>query len=378
MIQIDAPGTVSSFLQRMGRTGRRPNTTRNCLFLATNDEGLLRAAALIELWRQGYVEPVQAPPSPYHILAEQLMALILQESGIGRSQWFSWVESVSGFAQLPAERVAELVEHMVGKGLLWSDNGVLAFAPEGENTFGRRNFMDILSVFTSPPLFKVMSGQKELGNVHESTFYKREEGPAILVLAGQSWKTKHLDWKRRVAYVEPTDEKGRSRWLGEGQMLRHAICQSIRRILASDEDDPAWSRRTVEQFTEIRGKHPWVSPDATSLVQMPNGEIRWWTVAGGIANTLLADSLRSGSAVKSDNLSLSFPVASSLETVSESIDAIELNTVRPIPNNAAMENLKFSECLSPEIGAVVFTSRFDDRAGVTQATHERRRIVVET
>ncbi|QGJ70868.1 ATP-dependent RNA helicase RhlE [Planctomycetales bacterium 10988] len=377
VIQIDAPGTVSSFLQRMGRTGRRSGTSRNCLFLATNDEGLLRAAALIELWQRGYVEPVQAPPCPYHILAQQLMALILQERGIGQSQWLPWLENVSGFSEMSKEKITELVEFMVAKGILWSDNGILAFAPEGENTFGRRNFMDILSVFTSPPLFKVMSGQKELGNVHESTFYKREEGPAILVLAGRSWKTKHLDWKRRIAHVEPTDEKGRSRWLGEGQMLSHAVCQSIRRILATDDDDPAWSRRAVQQFNEIRDDHPWVSPDATSLVHQPNGEIRWWTFAGGVANALLADHLKSHCDVKADNLCLSFPTASSLENVSEYIEGVQPEAVQPIPNIDAMENLKFSECLSPEIAAEVFTSRFDDRRAVAQAIEERRRVVVQ-
>ena len=73
---------------------------------------------------------------------------------------FPWVTNVSGFLEIPKERITELVEFMVAKGILWSDNGILAFAPEGENTFGRRNFMDIFSVFTSPPLFKVMSGQK--------------------------------------------------------------------------------------------------------------------------------------------------------------------------------------------------------------------------
>ncbi len=38
VIQIDAPATVTSFLQRMGRTGRRPETFPNCTFLATKDE----------------------------------------------------------------------------------------------------------------------------------------------------------------------------------------------------------------------------------------------------------------------------------------------------------------------------------------------------
>ena len=100
VIQIDAPATVSSFLQRMGRTGRRADNPSNCLFLATSDEALLRAAALVRLWKQGFVEPVDAPPKPYHILAQQLMALSLQERGIGRSEWFEWLESVPAFRQM--------------------------------------------------------------------------------------------------------------------------------------------------------------------------------------------------------------------------------------------------------------------------------------
>jgi ATP-dependent Lhr-like helicase len=191
----------------------------------------------------------------------------------------------------------------------------------------------------------------------------------------EGWKTKHLDWKRRIAYVEPTDEKGRSRWLGEGQMLSHAVCQSIRRILACDEDDPTWSRRAAQQFTELRDEHPWVSADATSLVHQPNGEIRWWTFAGGIANTLLADTLKPNCDVKGDNLSLSFPTASSLETVAELINGIHPADVRPIPNIEAMENLKFSECLSPKIASEVFTSRFWDKRAIDCVLKEPMRSI---
>ena len=97
VIQIDAPGAVSSFLQRMGRTGRRPGLARNCLFLATDDDGLLRAAGLVELWRSGYVEPAAPPPEPLHILAQQLLALALQERGIGRAEWLDWVGAVPAF-----------------------------------------------------------------------------------------------------------------------------------------------------------------------------------------------------------------------------------------------------------------------------------------
>ena len=43
VIQIDAPIQVASFLQRLGRTGRRAGTVRNFLFLATEDDSLVRA-----------------------------------------------------------------------------------------------------------------------------------------------------------------------------------------------------------------------------------------------------------------------------------------------------------------------------------------------
>jgi hypothetical protein len=48
-----------------------------------------------------------------------------------------------------------------------------------------------------------------------------------------------------------------------------------------------------------------------------------------------------------------------------------------IPNVEAMENLKFSECLSSELAIEVFMSRFNDPKAVSQAVEERRRVVVQ-
>src|SRR5262249_32729364 len=150
----------SSFLQRMGRTGRRGGTRSNCLFLATSDDGLLRAGALLDLWRSGYVEPIHAPPCPFHILAQQLLALVLQERGIGQGAWFEWFSNVTAFANMAPSTIGEIVQHLLVTGMLWSDNGILSIGNEGEAEYGRKNFLELLSVFTSPPLFRVLSGQK--------------------------------------------------------------------------------------------------------------------------------------------------------------------------------------------------------------------------
>lgn len=360
VIHIDAPSTVSSFMQRMGRTGRRDGTRSNCLFLATSDDGLLRAAALIDLWRSGYVEPVKAPPKPFHILAQQLMALVLQEHGIGQRTWFEWVADVPGFSAMEPTSVEEVVQHLLLTKMLWSDDGILSFAPEGEAEYGRKHFLELMSVFTSPPLFRVLSGQRELGQVHESTFYKRQEGPVILVLAGRSWKTNNLDWKRRIAHVEPTDERGRSRWLGEGQFLSFRVCQAIRRILTTDTTGEFWSQRAVTEMQEVRNDYPWAKADSTALVQHPSGDVEWWTFAGGLANTLLADHLVPDQGAKADNLAIRFPHSLKLGDIESVIRSRLAEEIKPVPDEDSLENLKFSECLPRQVADEVFCARFDD------------------
>ncbi len=376
VIQIDAPPTVSSFLQRMGRTGRRPGTRANCLFLTTTDEGLLRAAATIALWREGFVEPVVPPPKPYHILAQQLMALVLQERGIGQQGWFEWVSSVSAFADMNRAKIADLVQYLLASRILWSDNGILSFAPEGEAHFGKKNFLELLSVFSSPPLFKVLSGQKELGYVHESTFYKREDGPVILVLAGRSWKTNHLDWKRRIAHVEPTDERGRSRWLGEGQFLSYRVCQSIKRLLATDTDEAYWSQRATAAMRDVRKEYSWVALGSTSVLRHASGEILWWTFAGGVANTLIAGHLKAVADTTADNLAIRFRGVKTLDRVEELVGQVEPEGIEPSPDANAIDGLKFSEAVSAALAAEVFCARFADPQAVKGVLTEPKRFVV--
>lgn len=92
VIQIDSPSTVSSFLQRMGRSGRRAGSRRNCLFLTTTDEAFLLACAITTLWREKYVEHIKPPPLPWHIVAQQMLALVLEYPGHSARRLWPWRE----------------------------------------------------------------------------------------------------------------------------------------------------------------------------------------------------------------------------------------------------------------------------------------------
>jgi len=92
-----------------------------------------------------------------------------------------------------------MLEHEI----LWEEAGILWLGREGESTYGRRNFLELFSVFTSPPLFSVLHGRQELGYVDELTFLQKQDGPRFccwVVEPGKSttwtgtaaWRTSRL------------------------------------------------------------------------------------------------------------------------------------------------------------------------------------------
>ena len=210
VIQVNAPPTVAAFLQRLGRSGRRPGTRRNCLFLALREEHLLLTAGLLLAWSRGFVEPVIAPPEPRHITAQQLLALCLQEGRVGMRTWQEWLP-------LPELTVdaQPIASYLVEQGYLDTDNGMLFIGPEAERRFGHRHFMNLMAVFTAPPEFTVLHGRDEIGRTDPSLLADRVEGPRLLLLGGRNWRVTWTDWKRRRCFVEPAESGGRARWLSE-------------------------------------------------------------------------------------------------------------------------------------------------------------------
>jgi ATP-dependent Lhr-like helicase len=148
VLQIDCPATVASFLQRMGRTGRRTGAVPNCTFLATKETAVLQAAALLRLHRTGFVESVHPSRRAAHMLAHQLMALSVQEQGVPVSDWWGWLEGATPFFALTAAERHAVVDHMLTEEILVATDGRLALGPRGERLYGRRHFAELYAVFS--------------------------------------------------------------------------------------------------------------------------------------------------------------------------------------------------------------------------------------
>nr|MDT0250550.1 DEAD/DEAH box helicase [Endozoicomonas sp.] len=352
VIQIDSPFTVSSFLQRIGRTGRRAGASRNCLFLVTKEDAFLRALALLQLWQTGFVEPVTPPPAPIHIFAQQVMALSLQESGIIAADWKDWIGKMPGFSALQEKQLDEAVTYMINNGTLHSDSGLLGIGRAGEKSFGQKNFMELFSVFTSPPMVKVFYGKQELGEVHQITFTIKDEGPAVLTLGGRSWQTKYIDWPRKRAFVEPTENRGRSQWLSAGQPMHFQMCQTIAKVLSETSIPDGLSSRAASLLEGLRDEFGWVDYGTTTILYDDDGNAVWWTFAGKLFNASMAESLASeAEKISTDNLGISFTRVYDIKILLKKIRKVLAGSSDDVTvplEEDFIQELKFSECLTQE------------------------------
>ncbi len=289
VLQIDCPSTVASFLQRVGRTGRRPGSVPNCTFLTTKEDATLQAAALLRLHARGQVEAVRPSRRAFHILAHQLLALCIQQGGVRRGEWFPWVEGATPFADILPEERTRLVDHMLASEILSDQDGALWLGLEGERRYGRRNFAELYAVFSSPRHVTVQWGTREVGTVHadflESLDTDMRRG--AFSLGGRAWEVVRIDWSKGICEVTPVESAPSARWSGTPTFLGYSLVQAMREVLVSDDIDPWWSRRATEVLTRLRDGKRFLRDEPSPITDEGDG-LTWWTYAGGRANLLLA------------------------------------------------------------------------------------------
>ncbi|MGN9811552.1 DEAD/DEAH box helicase [Micromonospora sp. BQ11] len=361
VIQINAPRTVAAFLQRLGRTGRRPGSSRNCLFLALDGDGLLHAAGLLHLWAQGWVEAVTPPPEPRHIVAQQMLALALQRHRVGDRLWS---QEWNGLA--PFDQSAEvIVRHLVGNGYLDVDSGMLFIGPETERRFGRRHFMDMLAVFTAPPEFTVLSGRTEIGRTDPALLTARVQGPRLLLLAGRNWRVTYIDWKRRRCFVEPAESGGKAMWMSGGspQGLSYRMVRAMRDVLLGDDPPVALTGRARTRLASVReDAEASVHPGGTLVTRDSDGEMRWWTWAGFRANATLIATLSevADPTQRYDDAWIRLRPDAGREMMRLATSDARERICLPDVNEKALDGLKFSAALPERLAMATLAARLAD------------------
>jgi ATP-dependent helicase Lhr and Lhr-like helicase len=289
VFQANAPSTVSSFLQRLGRTGRRANQRANTTFFCENIETLLQAIAIIELAKKGWVEPVTTQTRAWAVLVHQLLALTLQFGAISPERCWEQLSVVPDFSGISHTEFEVLIKHMIKEDFLFQASGLLSMGDKAEKVFGRKNFMEIYAVFSSPQLYKVQTPTGyTIGSLKQLFVDKLVADISSFLLSGKAWIVKHINHQERTVLVTPAPRGKKPSWGGFApQILSFKLCQQIAEILKSSENIPYIDNKTTPALDEYRFELQSLINSSETNIQIETARAQWWTFAGGQINHTL-------------------------------------------------------------------------------------------
>ena len=211
--QIDAPFTVSGFLQRMGRTGRR-DTPPEMWFVMREDQPearaltpetipwkLLQGIALVQLYREErWVEPPRLDRLPYSLLCHQTLAILASEGELTPAQLATRVLTLTVFRRVSTDDFRELLRFLLSHDYVeTTEAGGLIVGLAGERVTNNYKFY---AVFQENIEYTVRCDSQEIG-----TLVAPPPPGEKVAIAGHVWIVEEVDHKRHLLYV--TQVKGR-------------------------------------------------------------------------------------------------------------------------------------------------------------------------
>lgn len=288
VLQHEAPGTVSSFMQRMGRTGRRKGAVANTTFLCQSEEAIWVSLALVRLARQGWVEDVGVLRRCWPIMVHQLLAMALADNGVAPDVAWTHFRRVPDVRDITRAEFERLVAWLVRQTALQLIAGRLVIGHKAEQRFGKRNFLDLYAVFESPASYGVETLRGgPLGSLEQSFVDRLVEGSSVFRLGGRGWMVKAVDHRKRVVKVSPAGGGKAPTWSGFGaRLLGQRLCAEVEALLRDNNAPNAAHATALDVLVESRERFAPVF-ERDNLEWSDKG-LTWWTFAGGRINTTLA------------------------------------------------------------------------------------------
>lgn len=246
VLQNDAPNSVSSFLQRLGRSGRRGQPPEMMMVFREEDPlpntplpqlfpwGLLRAIAIIQLYlEERFIEPPRAKKMPVSLLFHQTLSILAAAGELTAKALAERVLTLPPFRQISKEDYRTLLISMLNHDFLeMTEEKGLIVGLAGERLL--RSFQ-FYAVFKDSEDFTVRAGDPEKGSAEEiGTITTPPPVGDRFALAGRVWEVEELDIPRKLIYVHPVAGKMEVSWPGDSGAIHTKILERMRRVLTED------------------------------------------------------------------------------------------------------------------------------------------------
>ncbi len=258
IIQIGSPYTCSSFVQRLGRSGRRTGKSQmmfvnlehrnsgvnvfNCL-----PWNLLTTIAVIQLYlEERWIEPFVLRAKPYSLLAHQTLSVLMSHGELSPPELVRNVLTLPPFRHtITQEEYRDLLQYMLANDYLERmETGAIILGLKGERL---ANYYSFYAVFQDTQEYRVLSERGAVGTLD----YLPAVGD-VFVLAGYTWKAEAVDEERKTVYVVPERNKKIPQWTGSKGDVHTRVIQRIRQALIEEKQYPYLQPQAVDLLERSR------------------------------------------------------------------------------------------------------------------------------
>jgi ATP-dependent Lhr-like helicase len=225
VIQIEAPSSVASGLQRIGRAGHRIDAVSEGVIIPKFRADLLACAAVAKLMHEGRVESTRYPRNPLDVLAQQIVAMVavddMQDEALfdlvrqaapfetlSRSVFDGVLDMLSG--RYPSDEFAELRPRLTwnrATGALTTRTGAKRLAIANAGTIPDRGLYGVFLVGTGRHNVRV-------GELDEEMVFESRVGE-VFVLGASSWRIEEITHDRVLVTPAPGQPGKMPFWKGD-------------------------------------------------------------------------------------------------------------------------------------------------------------------
>ncbi len=304
VIQVEAPPSVASGLQRVGRAGHNVGDVSRGIIFPKYQGDLVQSAVVAGRMRAGEIEQLKIPRNPLDVLAQQIVAMTAVDdwrvddleqmirraapfSGLTRPILEAVLDMLAG--RYPSEEFAGLRPRLVWDrvaGIIRARPGAQRLAVTNGGTIPDRG---LFGVFLASDNSKQ---PRRVGELDEEMVYESRVGD-VFVLGASSWRIEDITPDRVLVTPAPGQAGKLPFWHGDTPgrpaELGRAIGAACRELAAAGEQeatrrleqaglDELAARNLIRYLAEQRAATGYVPDDRTLVVERFRDELGDWRV----------------------------------------------------------------------------------------------------
>lgn len=290
IVQLSPPGNVSSFCQRIGRSGRQSKLQRTIII--ARGFNLFVALAQIMLYHEDKIEKIHISRKSTDIFLHQILSNLYEKGAVNYKELYNCLTNCYAFSKITKKEYQYLLKHMANIGLININKNNLTLGYEFEKHFSHGNFQNFYAVFTPSISYKILEGIREIGTLDVSYAIDLEKNDQFN-LAGKLWKITSIDHENYKIHVSRENLKKSKLpvWHSEGSPIGYLITGKIYEILEGKFDEKFLkpldeaSREIIKKTISAAQKDEFRS--GILPVELNNNAVYIYTFAGDKANKLL-------------------------------------------------------------------------------------------